>query len=122
MPAKREAKKRNPETPLAADFPTQADLDWAAEYFRGVNHAADLKFLRAEFRDHHLMKDNRWRDWEAAWRNWCRRSFQYATAKTSGSSVVSKSSALDLSSYKRAAADTARRQEEDRHRAEVTGR
>ncbi len=68
-PGKRRSK---PETPLAVDFrPDETGMGYAAE--RGLQFEQELQ----SFKNHHLAKGTKFRDWQAGWRTWCDKAMKF---------------------------------------------
>lgn len=67
---------------LPADFIlTQA----RAAYFIQYNPHAQSDAMRIEFekfRNHHMAKGNKFKDWDAAWRTWVLNGVKFSTAAT----------------------------------------
>jgi len=52
----------------------------------GIN--GQVKSVFDSFRDHHVSKGNRFVDWTAAWRNWCRNQIEWGKVKPSQSGFL----------------------------------
>ena len=66
-------------TSAPAEFPLTGSLQkWADKNAPGI----DLQIEKAKFLDHHRAKGNRFKDWQAAFRNWMRRAVEYAQPKS----------------------------------------
>jgi hypothetical protein len=66
------AKRRKPETPLPETWePTAEHKTFAHEQHLDLDHEA------AQFRDHHLARDSRMRDWDRAFWTWLRNSAKW---------------------------------------------
>jgi uncharacterized protein YdaU (DUF1376 family) len=71
----REARKRAPEIELPPDWtPSDRNLSDAAARGFSQQEAADEA---DRFRDHHLARGTRFRDWDAAWRKWLGNARRY---------------------------------------------
>lgn len=81
-------KRRNPETPLPADCPSNDDKRYALKFYKEKGAALDVEDQAARFRDYHLAKDSRYRDWSAAWRTWLRNSLNFQNPKHGGSTTA----------------------------------
>lgn len=74
---KSEARKRAP-TPIPADFSvTEQMATWARSQAQGVDIASETE----HFKDWHMAKGSVFKDWQAAWRTWMRRSIDYNRSK-----------------------------------------
>jgi hypothetical protein len=70
---KRETRERVPVS-LPADFTvTESMATWARTNARGIDPTSETE----HFKDWHLAKGSKFKDWGAAWRTWMRRSVEY---------------------------------------------
>lgn len=74
-----EAKRRNPETDLPSGWvPSDANIQHAQEKgftMQEIDHEAD------SFRNHHHSKQNRFRNWDAAWRTWIANAIKFGRGR-----------------------------------------
>lgn len=72
-PRKRAA-ARKPLTTIPDGFPGDADIRWCLEEFPKLSAWQEAE----RFRDRSLQHGTEWKDWTAAWRNWCRNAVRFA--------------------------------------------
>ncbi len=61
--------------------PTEMALEWASNYLLDQGRpdlAGQLSDIAARFRDHHLSKGSRFKDWDAAFRTWIRNELKFS--------------------------------------------
>lgn len=72
-PRKRAAAKKSLTT-IPDGFPADADIRWCLEEFPKLSAWQEAE----RFRDRSLQHGTEWKDWTAAWRNWCRNAVRFA--------------------------------------------
>ena len=78
----RETRERPPAT-LPGDFTvTESMATWARTNAQGTNLVTETE----HFKDWHMAKGSKFKDWDAAWRTWMRRAVEYA--KTNPAAVA----------------------------------
>lgn len=81
VPGAGQAGRRKPETPCpGSDASADAVEAWAEGWRIPTGHAEFVGFL-----DHHRRRDERFRDWAAAWRTWLRRAPDFARPRSRAS-------------------------------------
>mgnify|MGYP000234527247 CR=1 FL=1 len=79
-------KRRRPEVPLPDDWvPSDRNLADAAS--RGFSKQ-EIDREAHQFRDHHLARDTRFRDWDAAWRTWLGNARRFADGRMARPAVA----------------------------------
>ena len=80
------ARARKPEIPLPDDW-VPSDRNMSDAYDRNFTDE-EIRHEACQFRDHHLARGNRFRDWDAAWRTWLGNARKFAPRVVAGRSAA----------------------------------
>lgn len=80
------ARARKPEVPIPEDW-TPSEKNLSDAYDRQFTDE-EIRNEAAQFRDHHLARGTRFRDWDAAWRTWLANARKFAPRVVAGRAVA----------------------------------
>jgi len=73
-PPRKRAVSPKSKTTIPDGFPADADIRWCLDEFPKLSAWQEAE----RFRDRSLQHGTEWKDWTAAWRNWCRNAVRFA--------------------------------------------